>query len=760
VKIGVIGGGPAGLYFAILMKRADPSHEVGVWERNAPDDTFGWGVVFSEETLANLEEADRESFDRIAGTFAKWDEIDVHYKGEVIRSGGHGFCGIGRMTLLAILQQRAEELGVALHYREEVTDLARFADCDLVVAADGINSRTREARHEEFGTTIDVRKSVYIWLGTTRPFEAFTFFMQENGHGFFTVHAYQFDAERSTFIVETDEESWRNAGLDAAPIDTTVAYLEGLFAEELDGHKLLVNKSEWIRFRTVRNERWYLGNLAIMGDAAHTAHFSIGSGTKLAMEDSIALARALGEHADVPEALADYEAERKWYSESLQRAAQDSLEWFETVKRRSHFEPMQLAYSLFVRSNRLGHDKLWLRDEDYVARVNRWFAARAGIEVPDGAEAPPPMFVPFRLRDLELANRVAVSPMCMYSAEDGTIQDWHLVHLGSRAIGGAGLVMTEMTDVSREGRITPGCAGMYLPEHVVEWRRVVDFVHEWSDAKIGMQLAHAGQKGSTRRPWEGADEPLEVGGWSLLAASARPYRPDSPVPKAMDRADMEHVRADFVRAAQWADDAGFDLIELHMAHGYLLASFLSPLTNVRDDEYGGPIGNRMRYPLEIFEAVRAAWPGQKPVSVRISASDWVAGGQTIEDSIEVARALREVGCDLIDVSSGFSTPEAMPEFKRLFQVPFAERIRHEAGIPTMAVGAIARHGDVNAIVASGAADLCAIARGHLYDPYFTLHAAAEQQYYDVRWPRQYGPARPEPREKLPWLERERGKRRR
>jgi anthraniloyl-CoA monooxygenase len=758
VRITVIGGGPGGLYFAILMKKADPGHDITVFERNAPDDTFGWGVVFSEATLGNLQEADEETFGEIASTFAKWDHVDVHFKGEVVRSGGHGFCGIERKRLLNILQARAERLGIRCRYRTEITDLGRFEQSDLIVAADGVNSLVRERYADAFRPTVEAGAAKFIWLGTTRPFEAFTFFCKKNEHGFFTVHAYQFDADKSTFIVECDEESWARAGLDTRGIDHTVAYLEQLFREELQGHRLLTNRSEWISFRRVRNEHWYTGHLVLVGDAARTAHFSVGSGTKLAMEDAIALELYLRERDTLAEALAGYEEERKWYSERLQRTAQESRRWFETIKRRAHLEPEQFAYSMLTRNKRLGHDALWLRDEGYVERVNRWFARRAGMEQPD--PAPPPMFTPFRLRDLELPNRVVVSPMCMYSAEEGTVNDWHLVHLGARAAGGAGLVMTEMTGICREGRISPGCAGMYEHGHVAAWKRIVDFVHTWTEAKIGHQIAHAGRKGATRVMWEGHDEPLADGAWPLLAASARPYHGHSQVPKAMDRDDMDGVTADFVRAARMADEAGFDLLELHMAHGYLLGSFLSPLTNRRDDEYGGPIESRMRYPLEVFAAVRAAWPERKPIFVRLSAIDWKEGGQTIEDSIAVARALAKAGCDLIDVSSGHTAEDEEPELARGYQVPFAERIRFEAALPTMAVGAISRHGEINAILASGCADFVALARPHLLDPHFTLRAAAEQQYHDQPWPKQYGPAKPEPREKLRWLERERKKRRR
>jgi anthraniloyl-CoA monooxygenase len=746
VNVTIIGGGPGGLYLAILLRKAG-GHEVTVFERNAPDDTFGWGVVFSEATLDNLEESDAESYRAVTETFAKWDAVEVHFKGEVIRSGGHGFCGIERKRLLNILQARAAGLGVDLRYRAEVRDLP---EADLVVAADGVNSLIRTRFEKDFAPTISLGKAKFVWLGTTRPFEAFTFFSRENEHGFFQVHAYQYDSEKSTFIVECDEETFRAAGLGSGGERGTVEYLERLFREELRGHPLLTNKSEWINFRTVRNEHWHKGNLVLLGDAARTAHFSIGSGTKLAMEDAICLERCLREEASP---LAAYEAERKWYSERLQQMAEESRRWFETARLRRRLEPEQFAYAMLTRNKRLGHDQVRLRDEAYADRIDRWFAKKTG-----GPPAPP-MFTPFRLRGLVLENRVVCSPMCMYSAEDGTVNDWHLVHLGARAVGGAGLVIAEMTDVSRDGRISPGCAGMYKPDHLAAWKRVTEFVHKWTRAKVGLQLGHAGRKGATKLMWDGHDQPVEEGAWPILSASAVPYHRHSQVPRAMDRADMDRVKADYVRAARMAEEAGFDLLEIHMAHSYLLASFLSPLTNRRSDEYGGAAGGRMRYPLEVFSAVRAVWPSAKPISVRISAIDWKEGGQTIEDSIAFARALRDAGCDAIDVSTGHTDDDEKPELARCYQVPFAERIRLGAGIPTIAVGAISRHGEINAILASGCADLVALARPHLFDPNFTLRAAADQGHHAQAWPRQYGPAKPPPREKLPWLERERKRRR-
>ncbi|MGQ0613639.1 MAG: bifunctional salicylyl-CoA 5-hydroxylase/oxidoreductase [Planctomycetaceae bacterium] len=743
MRIDCIGGGPAGLFFAILMKKAFPGHAITVHERNAADDTFGWGVVFSDATLENLEEADAETYAEITRSFARWEAVEIKFKGRVLRSGGHGFCGIARRHLLNILQARARGLGVALRFKSEVAGLDALRGSDLVVACDGVNSALRAAHADAFRPTLGVGRAKYIWLGTNRLFEAFTFLVAENRHGLFQVHAYRFDAHTSTFIAECDEASWRRAGLDAATTEESVAYLEELFAADLHGHPLLTNRASWINFLNVSNETWRHGNLVLMGDAAHTAHFSIGTGTKLAMEDAIALAARFRERRTLPDALAAYEEERKPAVERLQRVAGVSQAWFEEIARYRGMEPAQFGFALMTRSRKVTHGNLALRDRGYVASLDRWFVSRteaAGTEPP-----PPPMFTPLRLRGLLLENRVVCSPMCMYSAEEGTVADWHLVHLGSRAVGGAGLVISEMTDVSRLGRITPGCAGMYEPRHAAAWRRVTDFVHGQTRAKIALQLAHAGRKGSTKLMWDGIDLPLDGGNWPLLSASSIPYLPQSQVPKAMDRSDMGAVRDDFVRAARLAVDAGFDMLELHMAHGYLLASFLSPLTNVRRDSYGGALANRMRYPLEVFDAVRAAWPAERPISVRISAHDWAPGGLLPDDAVQVARMLKEHGCDIIDVSSGQTTPDAEPVYGRLFQTPFSDRIRNEAGIPTMAVGAITNFDEVNTILLAGRADLCVLARAHLGDPYWTLHAAAAQGYAALPWPKQYLAVKPRPR---------------
>jgi anthraniloyl-CoA monooxygenase len=742
MRVACIGGGPAGLFFSILLKAARPEADVTLFERNRPDDTFGWGVVFSDQTLGNVAAADPATHAAIEASFVHWDDIDVHFRGRVLRAGGQGFAGIARRRLLRILQERAEALGVTLRYETEVNDDADplLAGIDVLVVADGANSAIRRTHAAEFGTSIDLRACRYIWLGTQQRFDAFTFAFEETPWGWFQMHAYQFEPALGTAIVECREESWAAAGLTEAGPAESIAFCEELFGKYLGGHALLSNaahlKSPWLRFPQISNECWSLGNRVLLGDAAHTAHFSIGSGTKLALEDAITLARELASGAPPADAFAAYEAERRIEVLRLQNAARNSTEWFENVARYASLEPEQFAYSLLTRSQRIGHENLRLRDRTYVSSVEGWLAAKGGLPGPV-----PPMFTPFRLRELELRNRVVVSPMALYSCIDGTPDDFYLVHLGARAQGGAGLVFTEMTNVSPEARISPGCAGMYRPEHLAAWSRIVEFVHERTDAKIGLQLGHSGPKGSTQLGWEEPDEPLPERNWPVLAPSPVAFGPRNQVPLEMSLADLARVKAEFVRAAEMGAACGFDILELHCAHGYLLSSFITPLTNLRRDEYGGSLANRLRYPLEVFRALRAVWPEHKPMSVRISATDWVPEGIGPGDAVEVARAFAEAGADLIDVSAGQTSRRAKPVYGRMFQTPFADRIRNEAGIATMAVGNIFEPDHVNGIIAAGRADLCALARPHLADPYWTLHAAAQLGYEGLAWPKPYLPGR-------------------
>jgi anthraniloyl-CoA monooxygenase len=758
VKVAVIGGGPAGLYFSLLLKQARPDASITVLERNRPADTFGWGVVFSDQTLENFRAADAKTFSQITSSFAHWDDIDVHVRGRVITSGGHGFAGIARRKLLQILQRRCGALGVEIRFQTEVaddTDLARhrLADADVIVAADGANSAVRARGAAQFGPDLDVRTARFIWLGTTVPFDAFTFYFVENAHGVFQAHCYRFDAGTSTFIVECDEASWRSAGFDTLDLDATVAACERLFAPWLGSHRLMSNArhlaAPWSTFVRVRNGTWFHDRVVLIGDAAHTAHFSVGSGTKLAMEDAIGLARALAADRPVADAFAAYQDERMTEALRLQNAARNSMEWFDNVKRYIGLDPEQFTYSLLTRSQRVSHENLRLRDARYLGGVERWFAGQAGV-LPETAAAsdaiadqapaapvPPPIFTPFSLRGMTLVNRVVVAPMDMYSAEDGTPTEFHFVHLGARALGGAGLIMTEMTCVSPGARITLGCTGLYRDEHVAAFRRIVDFVHRHSRARICLQLGHSGRKGSIKLPWEGTNVPLDAGNWEVLAPSALRYTPDLQRPRAMDRADMTWVRDEFVAATQRAIAAGFDMVELHCAHGYLLSSFITPLSNQRDDEYGGSVENRVRYPIEVFSAMRAVWPADRPMSVRISATDWVEGGVTGDEAVSIARAFMAAGADIIHVSTGETSEDSQPIYGRMYQTPFSDQIRNEARIPTIAVGNITDPDQVNAIIAAGRADLCALARPHLVEPHWTLQAAAALGYRDQYWPPPY-----------------------
>jgi len=766
MRIVCIGGGPAGLYFGILMKKQDPANEIVVLERNRPYDTFGWGVVFSDQTLGNLISADEPTARTILQSFNHWDDIDVFFKGRRITSSGHGFCGIGRKRLLNILQARCEELGVELVFETNVADdraVAAKHGADLVIACDGINSAVRARYQDAFSPDVDVRRCRFVWLGTTRRFDAFTFAFEETEFGWFQAHIYQYDDRTSTFIVETPEEVWQRAGIDRMTQDEGIAFCERLFAARLDGHRLLSNASHlrgsaiWIRFPRIACGNWIHRipvdgrqvPIVLMGDAAHTAHYSIGSGTKLALEDAIELARCFGKQATdgMEKALARYQDARALEVLKIQSAAKNSMEWFENVERYTHLEAEQFAYSMLTRSQRIPHENLRLRDASYVGNHERWIAAKAyaaaGLPLPAAARSIPPMLTPFRARGVVVRNRIVVSPMAQYSARDGVPGDYHLVHLGARAMGGAGMVFAEMTCVSPDARITPGCPGLWNDAQRDAWRRIVEFVHAETDAKVAMQLGHAGAKGSTCVPWGGGeDRPLPDGNWPLVAASAQQYLAGvSQTAREATAGDRARIKADFAAAARRAAEAGFDWLELHCAHGYLLSSFISPLTNRRQDEYGGSLGNRCRYPLEVFAAIRAAWPDDRPISVRISAHDWAEGGITPGDAVEIARLFKSAGADLMDCSSGQVVPHAKPVYGRMYQTPFADRIRNEAGIATIAVGAIFEADHANSIIAAGRADLCAIARPHLANPAWTLNEAAKIGYPDIEWPKQYRTAK-------------------
>jgi anthraniloyl-CoA monooxygenase len=743
MKVAVLGGGPAGLYFAISMKLRDAAHQVTVYERNRADDTFGWGVVLSAETLANLAANDHVSATWIKKYFAYWDDIAVIHDGVRTVSTGHGFCGIGRKRLLLLLQRRARELGIELAFESEISDPRPYMEShDLVVAADGLNSRSRATFPDVFKPDIDTRKCKFVWLGTHQKFDdAFTFIFEKTEHGWVWAHAYQFDDDTATFIVECSEETWAKYGFGDLSQQESIAVCERIFAKHLGGHHLMTNAnhirgSAWINFPRVLCERWSYKNLALMGDAAASAHFSIGSGTKLALESAVALADYVKSEPDLDAAFRKYEDARRTEVLKLQSAARNSLEWFEEVERYLGLDPVQFNYSLLTRSQRISHENLRLRDPDWLAGAESWFQRQAGA-APDALHRAP-MFAPFRLRDMRLQNRIVVSPMAQYKAVDGCPTDWHFTHYAERAKGGAGLVYIEMTCVSPEGRITPGCPGFYAPEHEIAWKRLVDFVHNETEAKICAQIGHSGAKGSTRLGWEGGDEPLETGNWPVMAASAVAWSPQNQTPKAMDRADMERVRDQFVASTEMAARCGFDMLEIHAAHGYLLSSFITPLTNRRTDAYGGSLENRMRYPLEIFHAVRAAWPAEKPISVRISANDWMGiEGVTPADAVAIARMLQEAGVDLCDVSAGQTSIHARPVYGRMFQTPFSDRIRNEVGMATMAVGNIYEPDHANSILMAGRADLVALARPHLGDPYWTLHAAVALNDRGVKWPDPY-----------------------
>ena len=755
MRIVCIGGGPAGLYFALLMKKLHPEHHIRVVERNRPYDTFGWGVVFSDATMASMQEWDTKSANEIQDAFNHWDDIEVLFKGTRQRTSGHGFVGIGRKKLLNILQRRCEELGVELIFETEVDSDLDYPDADLIIASDGVNSKIRNHYVDIFKPDMLKRPNRFIWLGTDKLYDAFTFDFRKTDHGWFQAHIYKFDDQTSTFIIETTEDTYQASGFDKMDQDQAIHFCEDLFAEVLEDASLKSNArhlrgSAWLNFNRLICEKWSHFNgqshVVLMGDAAHTAHFAIGSGTKLAIDDAIELTRQFEIHghdkSHIPAVLEDYEEIRRVDVARIQNAARNAMEWFEVVGHRyaDVLEPEQFMYSMLTRSQRISHENLRLRDATWLENYERWFAKHAGLAVTD-ERALPPMFTPYTMRGTTLPNRIVMSPMAMYSAEDGLINDFHMVHLGSRAIGGAGLIFAEMTCVSPDARITPGCLGLWNDEQTEGWKRLVNFIHQNSSAKVGIQLGHAGRKGATKVAWEGIDQPLQSGGWPLYSASAMPYLTHGVTPKAMDRADMDRVKADFIAATKRAAETGADWLELHVAHGYLLASFLSPLTNIRDDEYGGSHENRARYPLEVFEAVRANWPEDKPISVRLSCHDWVEGGNTPDDAAIFAKMFKDAGADMIDCSSGQTSKAEKPVYGRLFQTPFSDKIRNEVGIPTIAVGAISEADHANSILAAGRADLCAVARPHLADNAWILHEAAKIGIKNIPWPKQYHSAK-------------------
>jgi len=722
------------------MKLRDPAHQVTVLERNRANDTFGWGVVLSDDALGRMQKNDPVSTDAIRSQFAYWDDVATVRGEERVVSGGHGFAGIGRKAMLILLQARARELGVDMQFETEFKSAEEYRkDYDMVVATDGINSLVRREYEDVFKPDIDTRLCKFVWLGTHQKFDdAFTFIFEKTEHGWVWGHVYQFDDNTATFIVECLPATWDALGFEAMTKEETVETCRKIFERHLGGHDLMSNAAHlrgsavWMQFPRVICDTWYHKNVVLMGDAAATGHFSIGSGSRLAFDSAIALAEYLHSEPTLEGAFKRYQDERRVEVLRLQSAARNSLEWFEEVERYLDMPITQFAYSLLTRSQRISHENLRLRDPEWLQGAEDWFQKQAG-----GTPGRRPMFAPFTLRDMTLKNRIVLSPMAQYKAVDGCPTDWHFTHYAERAKGGAALIYTEMTCVSDTGRITPGCPGLYAPEHEAAWKRLADFIHAETSAKLCLQIGHSGRKGSTRVAWEGMDQPLTAGNWPLISASALPYKPDSQTPRAMTRADMDQVKGQFVAATEMAARAGADMIEMHAAHGYLLATFISPITNQRSDDYGGSLENRMRYPLEVFAAMRAAWPKAKPMSVRISAHDWIDGGVTPSEAVEVAKMFHAAGADIIDVSSGQTDPAEKPIYGRMFQTPFSDRIRHEAGIPTMTVGNISDWDQVNGILMAGRADLVCLARMHLANPYWTLHAAIEQGDTATDWPAPY-----------------------
>ena len=732
MKISVIGGGPGGLYFSILTKKAQPDCQIDVYERNKADDSFGFGVVFSDETLSEFLTKDPESYELIRSKFAYWDDLDVARDGEVVRITGNGFCGCSRKTLLELLQQRCREEGVNLHFETNIGDLSQLSDSDIIVASDGINSAIRDRFASDFGTKTELKKNRFVWMGSTRPLDAFTYFFRTTPYGTIVAHTYQYQEGMSTWIFECSDATWQNAGFSVTDEKDTIQKIESLFKEELQGHGLISNRSHWRQFPAITNDNWHKDNIVLLGDAKATAHYSIGSGTKLAMECAIALSEAvISNPGNVTAAFQQYEKMRRNRVEMIQYAANVSLDWFEHMDRHIEHDFMQFAFGVMTRSKKVTFENMALRDTTFTQKVLAEFNQKN-----NNTANTPAAFTPFQLREMTLKNRIVMSPMGQYSAEDGLVSDWHLMHYGARATGGVGLILTEMTAVSQTGRITLGCAGIYTKEQVVAWKKITAFIHHNTAAKIGIQLGHSGRKGATKKPWEGATESIEKP-WELLSASPLAFNDKTAVPKEMTAQDMEQVITEFVQAAKNADEAGFDMIELQAHHGFLLASFLSPLTNIRQDEFGGSIENRLRFPLQVFEAIRKVFPAAKPMSVRISASDWATNGISEEDTIAIAEAFKNAGADIINVSTGNTVSGQKPQVGRMWQTPFSDTIRNTVHIPTITTGYIQDIDQINTILLNGRADLVALGRPLLIDPNFVRNAQAYEQYQTDDIPKQY-----------------------
>ena len=734
MKIAVIGGGPGGLYFSILLKKALPKCEIDIYERNKADDSFGFGVVFSDETLSEFLTRDPKSYELIRSKFAYWDDLDVARDGEFVRITGNGFCGCSRKTLLQLLQQRCIEEGVNLHFEYNVEDVSQFKDADYIVACDGINSPIREQNSKDFGTKTVLQKNKFVWMGSTKPLDAFTYFFRTTEHGTFVAHSYQYEEGMSTWIFECTNETWERTGFETTNEQDTIAKISKIFAEELDGHPLISNKSHWRQFPTVSNKVWHKDNIVLLGDAKATAHYSIGSGTKLAMECAIALADSIIEFkTNKTKAFAKYEKLRRNRVEMIQHAANVSLDWFENMDRHIEHDFMQFAFGVMTRSKKVTYENLALRDATFPEKVLTEFNCNIG----NFKVKTPAAFTPFRLRGMELKNRIVMSPMGQYSAEKGLVSDWHLVHYGARATGGVGLIITEMTAVSKNGRITLGCTGIWSEKQVVEWKKITDYIHKNSKTKIGIQLGHSGRKGSVKVPSVGKEIPLENKSWELISASAIPFSSKMAIPREMTNLDMENCISKFVQATINSDEAGFDMIELQAHHGFLLASFLSPLTNIRKDEFGGSIKNRLKFPLQVFAAMREVFTETKPMSVRISASDWAENGITEEDVIAIANAFKDAGADIINVSTGNTVENQHPQIGRMWQTPFSDLVRNEVHIPTITTGYIQDIDQINTILLNGRADLVALGRPLLLDPNFVRNAQAYEQFQPDDIPNQY-----------------------